>query len=327
MVRCLLYSASLPITFWADALVYANYINNRLFQSGLEGIPYTAWTGKRANVKHLRTFEAHVSVRRSGNRPTKTDPHFYDGRFLRFGATERNIVYFDTKTKQDKIARHCAVDEFHYSTPSSERPHGAQTLLDKVLPNPTPPADTSHLSTGDYTEEAQALHTSLDTLPLYTQDVRQGYEAESSITAVAAQLLCEEHQQEILHLHSSTDMYSEPTILRIPPMNNLPTLGLLTRTDDNAQTVYVHGCQEGTKLSRLPRWRSMIKHSVVRSVNDNPVKSKMDLIRHITAARCKGDSHVEIRFAKPATTKLGNDDISQLHFDQLRHINQMHIAL
>ena len=49
--------------------------------------------------------------------------------------------------------------------------------------------------------------------------------------------------------------------------------------------------------------------------------------RHITAARCKGDTHVTIRFAKPAVTSLGNDEIPQLHFDQLRHINQMHIAL
>ena len=38
MVRCLLYSPSLPVTFWADALVYANNINNRLYHSSLEGI-------------------------------------------------------------------------------------------------------------------------------------------------------------------------------------------------------------------------------------------------------------------------------------------------
>jgi hypothetical protein len=180
--------------------------------------------------------------------------------------------------------------------------------------------------TATYTDEAQALQIPLDTLTPYNQENRQDSAADNTITAAAAQLLGEEHQQEILHLRSSTDMYSEPTILRIP-MNQLPTLGLLTRTDDNARTVYVHGCQEGTKLSRLPRWRSMIKHSVIRSVNDHPVKSKADLIRHITAARCKGDTRVKIRFAKPAVTSLGNDEIPQLHFDQLRHINQMHIAL
>ena len=72
----------------------------------------------------------------------------------------------------------------------------------------------------------------------------------------------------------------------------------------------------------------MIKHSVIRTFNNNLIKTKVDLvIRHITAARCKGETSVEIRFAKPAVKKLGSDDIPQLHFDQLRHINQMHIAL
>ena len=326
MVRCLLYSSSLPITFWADALVYANYINNRLYHSSLEGIPYTVWTGKRANVKHLRAFGSHVSVRRSGNRPTKADPHYYDGRFLRFGATERNIVYFDTKTKRDKLARHCAVDEFHYSTPASQRPHGAQTLLDSVLPSHKPPADAHADPTAatpdTYQDMNNAIHTPMDTLPPYVCDER----GDSPTIATAAQLLCEEGQQEILHLDSSTDMYSEPTEVIIP-MNNLPTLGLLTTTDGTTNKVYVQGCQEGTKLSRIPRWRSMIKHSVVRSVNDHVVHSKADLIRYVQEARSARAPHVTIRFAKPAVTRLGNDDIPQLHFDQLRHINQMHIAL
>ena len=93
MVRCLLYSSSLPITFWADVLIYANYVNNRLYHSGIEGIPYTRWTNKRPDLRHLRAFGAHVTVRRSGHRPTKADPHYYSGRFMRFGATEKNLVY------------------------------------------------------------------------------------------------------------------------------------------------------------------------------------------------------------------------------------------
>ena len=331
MVRCLLYSSSPPITFWADALVYATYVNNRLYHSGIAGIPYTVWTGKRASVKHLRAFGSHVTVRKSGNRPTKTDPHFYDGRFLRFGATERNIVYYDTKTKRDKVARHCAVDEFHYSTPANERLHGAQTLLDKVFPNHTPPVDTppangtAQHTNGDYQTEDNALQVPLHTIPPFTMDTRMDSEA-SGTTATAAQLLTEERQQEIINLQSSTDMYSTPTVIKIP-INNLPTLGLLTSTDEHTNRVYVTGCQEGTKLSRLPRWRSMIKHSVIRSVNDHVIRSKSDLIRHINKARIHRETHVEIRFAKPAVTKLGTDTIPQLHFDQLRHINQMHIAL
>ena len=177
----------------------------------------------------------------------------------------------------------------------------------------------------EYSEVEHAPQDSLDTLLQFLEDARQ-YSQLRTNTAAAAQLLGEVSQQEIINLQTSTDIYATPTVLRIP-MNNIPTLGFLTRTDDNARTVYVHGCQEGTKLSRLPRWRSMIKHSVIRSVDNNPVKSKIDLIRHINAARSKGNTSVEIRFAKPVVMTLGNDEIPQLHFDQLRHINQMHIEL
>ena len=158
MVRCLSYSASLPVTFWADALVYATYVNNRLYHSGIQDIPYTVWTGSRkANLQHLRALGAHVSVRRSGPRPTKTDPHYVDGQFLRFAATTRSIIYFDTVTKRDKTARHCAMDKFHYGTPHAGRPTGAQALLDRVLPNHTPPCDKPPESLADN------LHELIDT--------------------------------------------------------------------------------------------------------------------------------------------------------------------
>ena len=116
MVRCLLYSSSLPVTFWADALVYATYINNRLYHSGVEDIPFTLWTGRRPDMKHMRAFGAHVSVRRGGSRPTKTDPHYYDGRFLRFAATTRNIVYFDTTTKRENGETLCCEISLRYAT-------------------------------------------------------------------------------------------------------------------------------------------------------------------------------------------------------------------
>ena len=168
-----------------------------------------------------------------------------------------------------------------------------------------------------------AFHPSLNTLSPYQQDHRRHDSEDTNTTATgAAQLLGEERQQEIVH-QSSTDVYSEPTVLKITS-NNLPTLGLLTKTDDdNTHAVYVHGCQERTKLSRLPRWRSMIKNSVIRSVNDKPIKTKAGLILHIITARCRRDTHAEIRFAKlVAVMKLGQEEIPQLYFDQLRHINQ-----
>ena len=57
MTRCLLYSAEMPIYFWADAIVYAAYIYNRLYHETLGAVPYTSWTqasGRTSNTSvHL----------------------------------------------------------------------------------------------------------------------------------------------------------------------------------------------------------------------------------------------------------------------------------
>ena len=191
MVRCLLYSSSLPVTFWADAVVYAAYINYRLYHSGVQDVPYTLWTGRRADLKHLRTFGAHVSVRRSGARHTKTDPHYFDGQFLRFSATTKNIVYFDTTTKRDKTARHCVMDEFHYGTPHAQRPEGAQALLDRLLRTHTPPIDkpADPDPIADEPPFPEFVDTSLRIPPLALDSVTDT--TEHNITANAAQIWTE----------------------------------------------------------------------------------------------------------------------------------------
>ena len=67
-------------------------------------------------ILNLRAFGARVLVKRSWPRPTKGGPHYYDGRFLRSTATDRNIVYYDEVTHRDKTARDCTIDEFYYGS-------------------------------------------------------------------------------------------------------------------------------------------------------------------------------------------------------------------
>ena len=317
MVRCLLYASSLSVSFWADALIYANYINNRLHNAGVDNIPYTLWTGKRADVKHLRTFGAHVSVKRSGNRPTKTDPHYYNGRFLRFTATERNIVYFDTVTGRDKTARHCRIDEFHYGTALVDRPNGAQQLLEAVLPTLQPREEMEDCM-DDFFQELPEHPVPLDAIELESEV--------EVVTAAAAALIGETQSQEILHLDTDPSMYGSPTTLKIP-MNRLPTLGLLLKEDMETGQIFVRGCQEGTHYYRISRWRSTIRNSVLRSIDQRAMRTEEQVKTYLATARANRATHVEVTFAKIEVPVADDDDIPRLHFDQLRHLNQLHIML
>jgi hypothetical protein len=106
-------------------------------------------------------------------------------------------------TKRNKTARHCAMDEFHYSTPQEHRPLGAQALLDRVIPNHTPPRDKPSDSTDDALPALIDISNELPPPSLHTVTDQ----IEHTITANAAQLLTVDDQREILHLDASFDTY------------------------------------------------------------------------------------------------------------------------
>jgi len=57
MVRCMLWSAGVDLRYWGEAFMYAVHIRSLTLTSRLKGIvPYEAWTGRKADVSHLRIF-------------------------------------------------------------------------------------------------------------------------------------------------------------------------------------------------------------------------------------------------------------------------------
>ena len=71
----------------------------------------------------------------------------------------------------------------------------------------------------------------------------------------------------------------------------------------------------------------MIRNSVIRRVNNEPITSRTDLVREIANARSRHDAFVTVAFAKVEVRVTDEDDIPQLHFDQLRHLNNLLIEL
>lgn len=102
MIRSALLNSNLPSKFWSDALVHSTFIKNRLPHAAFnyKSTPYTELTGNKPNLKQLRIFGTPITTRKPGLRSVKLDTHTYRGIFLRYAKTMRNIVYYDTKTKE-----------------------------------------------------------------------------------------------------------------------------------------------------------------------------------------------------------------------------------
>ena len=128
MIRALLSNSNLDSRFWSFALRHSVYVKNRLPHSHhqFKVSPFEAYTGRRPDLSNIRVFGAAVRVRKPGRRPTKLSNHTYSGRFLEFVGTDKNIKYYDVKTKRIKIATHVVFDEAHFS--STNKPPGAVAL-------------------------------------------------------------------------------------------------------------------------------------------------------------------------------------------------------
>src|SRR5438045_8141928 len=52
MVRSMMAQASLPVSFWGDALLTAAYLLNRVPSKAVELTPYELWTGRKPGLRH-----------------------------------------------------------------------------------------------------------------------------------------------------------------------------------------------------------------------------------------------------------------------------------
>lgn len=74
MARCMLYSRSIDVRFWAEAVNTAVYVKNRAPHSKMAESPEQLWTGKQPSLKHLRVFGCVAYVHIHDNLRTKLEP-------------------------------------------------------------------------------------------------------------------------------------------------------------------------------------------------------------------------------------------------------------
>lgn len=63
MVRCMLKDANLPNKFSGEALVTANYLQNRIFTRSINKTPYELWNDRKPNLKYLNVFGSSCYVK------------------------------------------------------------------------------------------------------------------------------------------------------------------------------------------------------------------------------------------------------------------------
>lgn len=155
LARSMLIAKGLPVRLWAEAVLHAAYIRNRVRTRALSNAtPEEAWSNNKQDISHLREFGSEVYVINEGDR-SKLDSKASKHIFVGFEDGPRAIRYYDVHTKRVKISRNAffiedIIDE------RNEIPFLPQERVRSDLPNSDAPTSSDAPIEGEHSDGNQA---------------------------------------------------------------------------------------------------------------------------------------------------------------------------
>ncbi|PKU67431.1 Retrovirus-related Pol polyprotein from transposon TNT 1-94 [Dendrobium catenatum] len=122
IARTLLHNANLPNFFWAEAILTANYLINRLpTKAAYLQIPYQLLHGKLPHYDHLRTFGCLCYPWLQPLTTNKLQRRSQDCLFLGYSPSQKGYQCYNLKTHKIHVSRHVVFyeNQFPYMTPPS----------------------------------------------------------------------------------------------------------------------------------------------------------------------------------------------------------------
>jgi hypothetical protein len=140
MIRCLLFQASLPATYWAEALHTATHLLNRLpSKATSHPTPHFALHGTTPSYDHLRVFGCACYPNTSATAPHKLSPRSTRCLFLGYSPYHKGYQCLDLTSHRIIISRHVVFDEDVFPLAGSTSPTDLDSLLESDPVTPPPP--------------------------------------------------------------------------------------------------------------------------------------------------------------------------------------------
>lgn len=131
MVRCMLRDAELQRSVWGEAIMTANYLQNRMITSAIKRTPYELWYKRRPQIKSLAVFGSTCFVKVPNNKRTKLDDTSKEMFLLGFDEFNSNIYRcFDREKERIILSRDVIFKssqnnanglELHYNSNNAEK--------------------------------------------------------------------------------------------------------------------------------------------------------------------------------------------------------------
>jgi hypothetical protein len=150
MIHCLLFQASLPASYWAEALHIATHLLNRLPSKAVShSTPYFTLYGTTPTYAHLRVFDCACYPNTSATTPHKLSPRSTLCLFLGYSSDHKGYRCLDLASHRIIISCHVVFDEDVFPLAGPSPPTDLDSLLEsdpvpttsqapRLAPLPTP---------------------------------------------------------------------------------------------------------------------------------------------------------------------------------------------
>lgn len=147
MTRAMIHSKSVPLEFWADAVVTAAHIRNRVTSRGIPALktPYQLWYGKKPKVDYLRVFGTQCWYHLQKDQAGKLESRANSGMFIGYAPNQKAYKIWDSKRGKAIHSRDVIFDETSKVRNTLENADSLEsTLEDEISPPKNGPADDLH---------------------------------------------------------------------------------------------------------------------------------------------------------------------------------------
>lgn len=107
MVRCMINDAGLPRDLWGEAIMTANFLQNRLVSNALPNgkTPFELWSGSPPDYRTLRVFGCYAWVQTPSVKRTKLDHTSRPMIFVGYGGEQKGFRFWDPELQKTVVSR------------------------------------------------------------------------------------------------------------------------------------------------------------------------------------------------------------------------------
>ena len=129
MARCMMHGAGLSPSYWAEAVCTAAFTRNRCSTQSLNNItPYEMWTGRRPNLRQMRTFGCTAYAHIPKDERHKMDSKMVRCVFIGYDLQRKGYRLYIPERKRVMVSRDVIFDERY--TPTILLPYNDDTMDD-----------------------------------------------------------------------------------------------------------------------------------------------------------------------------------------------------